>query len=78
MTQRSRIHTPPPWARPGNRWGPRLYWPMLCLSIGLTAWRIMDGDDVSRVLPAAVLVLIWAWLLIANRTARRRQARTQE
>lgn len=64
---------PPPWARPGSRWGPWVYWPMLCLSVGLLGWRVIDGDGAGRILVAAVLVLVWVCLLAANRAARRRR-----
>lgn len=78
MTQRSDSRIPPSWTRPGNRWGPRLYWPMLCLSIGLLVWRVADKDGVSRIAIAAVLVLVWCWLLAANWSARRKQSRAGE
>jgi len=74
MTQRSDPRVPPSWARPGNRWGPWIYWPMLCLSIALLVWRVVDGDGAGRILMAAVLVLVWVCLLAANLTARRKQA----
>ncbi|PKW12385.1 hypothetical protein SAMN05428944_0355 [Streptomyces sp. 1222.5] len=73
MTQPSDPRVPPRWTRPGNRWGPRLFWPMLCISIGLLVWRLMDKDSVSRIAIAAVLVLLWSWLLAANWFARRKQ-----
>ncbi|MFF8401091.1 hypothetical protein ACF1AB_23745 [Streptomyces sp. NPDC014846] len=46
---------------------------MLCISIGLLVWRLMDKDSVSRIAIAAVLVLVWSWLLAANWFARRKQ-----
>jgi hypothetical protein len=51
-----------------------LYWPMLCLSIALLVWRVIDGDDAVRIAGAAVLVLVWIFLLAANQVARRREA----
>ncbi|CAL9619587.1 hypothetical protein SUDANB58_05803 (plasmid) [Streptomyces sp. enrichment culture] len=63
---------PPSWAKPGNRWGPWIYWPMLCFSIALLAWRVIDGDGPGPIILAAGQVLLWACLLAANRTARRK------
>lgn len=74
MKERPNPHVPPSWARPGNRWGPWVYWPMLCLSIGLLVRRVTDGDSVGRILVAAGLVLIWLALLAANQV-RRKQAK---
>lgn len=78
MTQRTDHHVPPSWAKPGSRWGPRLYWSMLCISIGLLVWRVVDKDNGSRIAIAAVLVLLWCWLLAANWSARRKQQRAGE
>lgn len=75
MAHRSDSHVPPSWARPGNRWGPWLYWPMLCMSIALLAWRAIDGDSAGCILTATGLVIIWVCLLAANRAARRKQAK---
>lgn len=76
MQERSRSQSPPSWAKAGNRWGPWLYWPMLCMSIGLLGWRIIDGDSATRVAVAACQVLLWGGLLLANRSARRRNHET--
>ncbi|MDR6974179.1 endonuclease YncB(thermonuclease family) [Streptomyces sp. 3330] len=62
---------------PGNRWGPWFYWPMLCLSVVLFGWRVVDGDSAGRILVAAGLVLVWVCLLAANRAARRARAVTR-
>ncbi|MHC3469429.1 hypothetical protein ACYF6T_11990 [Streptomyces sp. 7R007] len=75
MAERSDPRVPPSWTRPGNRWGPRLYWPMLCLSTGLLVWRVVDGDSTGRIVVAACLVAVWLSLLAANRAARRRRSR---
>ncbi|GAA5702123.1 hypothetical protein Save01_02938 [Streptomyces avermitilis] len=74
MEQRPDSRVPPSWTRPGNRWGPRVYWPMLCLSIGQLVWRVIDGDSAVRIVVAAGLVLIWICLIAANRAARRKEA----
>ncbi|MDQ0689003.1 hypothetical protein QFZ56_007966, partial [Streptomyces achromogenes] len=34
-----------------------MYWPMLCLSIGLLVWRVIDGDSAVRIVVAAGLVV---------------------
>ncbi|MBO1336437.1 hypothetical protein [Streptomyces sp. VRA16 Mangrove soil] len=60
----------PSWAQPGGRWGPRLYWPMLAISLGLLVWRVVDKDPPGRIAVSALLVAVWVWLLIANRRAR--------
>lgn len=73
MKQPTDSRVPPPWARPGNRWGPWVYWPMLCLSVGLLVWRVINGNGSGRILVAAGLILVWACLLAANRAARRRR-----
>ncbi|MGW8065206.1 hypothetical protein ACVV2G_23800 [Streptomyces ziwulingensis] len=72
MVRRSDAPATPPWARPGNRWGPWLYWPMLCVSVALLVWRVIDRDGAGPILFAAGQVLVWVCLLVANRTARRR------
>ncbi|WP_143050283.1 hypothetical protein [Streptomyces sp. 2231.1] len=38
----------------------------------------MDKDSVSRIAIAAVLVLLWSWLLAANWFARRKQERGRD
>ncbi|GHA54286.1 hypothetical protein [Streptomyces purpurascens] len=73
MKQPTDSRVPPPWARPGNRWGPWVYWPMLCLSVGLLVWRVINGNGSGRILVAAGLILVWVCLLAANRAARRRR-----
>lgn len=75
MKQHSNSYAPPAWTKPGNRWGPWIYWPMLCLSIGLLMWRMTAGASVGRIAVAAVLVLTWVCLLAANRASRRKQVR---
>lgn len=62
-------YAPPSWTKPGNRWGPRLYRPMLCLSIGLLVWRVIDRDSAGRIAVTAFLVLTWVCLLAANQAA---------
>ncbi|MEU1043406.1 hypothetical protein [Streptomyces sp. NPDC005907] len=75
MKQRSGSRVPPPWTRAGNRWGPRVYWPMFCLSIVLLVWKLIDGAGAGRIIGAVCLVLVWPCLLVANRrNARRRQS----
>lgn len=74
MRKRSESQVPPSWARRGNRWGPWFYWPMLCWAMGLLVWRIVDGDDVGRIVVSAGMVLVWISLLVANRSARRRRS----
>ncbi|MGW7066870.1 hypothetical protein ACWGII_15525 [Streptomyces sp. NPDC054855] len=70
MTRRSE---PPAWARPGARWVPWFYWPMLCLSTAVLVWRVVDGDTAGEVTTAALLCVAFASLLIANRRHRRQQ-----
>lgn len=67
---------PQPGARAGNRWGPWVYWPMLCVSIALLAWRVIGGDGPGPIVFAAGQVLVWICLLAANRTARRKRKRS--
>ena len=64
--------TPPEWTKPGNRWGPWLYWPMLCIGAALLVWRVSDDASTGHIVLAAAQTLFWACLLIANRSARRR------
>ncbi|MFF1445632.1 hypothetical protein [Streptomyces sp. NPDC058295] len=45
------------------------------MSIALLVWRLIDGDSAVRIMVAAGLVALYAWLLIANRTARRKRDR---
>lgn len=73
MAQRSESYTPPKWTKPGNRWGPRFYWAMLCIGVGLLVWRVGAGASTGQIVVAAAHVLVWVCLLIANRSARRRQ-----
>ncbi|MEU4490489.1 hypothetical protein AB0H94_37445 [Streptomyces purpurascens] len=73
MKQPTDSRVPPPWARPDNRWGPWVYWPMLCLSVGLLVWQVINGNGSGRILVAAGLILVWVCLLAANRAARRRR-----
>jgi hypothetical protein len=73
MRQRSDSFTPPEWAQPGNRWGPWLYWPMLCISAALLVWRVSDDAGTGHIVLAAVQTLVCVCLLIANRSARRRR-----
>jgi hypothetical protein len=47
---------------------------MLCLSIGLLVWRVIDGDSAVRIVVAAGLVFMWICLIAANRAARRKEA----
>ncbi|WP_221356401.1 hypothetical protein [Streptomyces beigongshangae] len=71
MSRRPDGRTQPSWTGPGARWGPWLYWPMLCLSIGFLVWRVADGAGGGSIALSAVHVLVWACLLLANRSARR-------
>lgn len=72
MTQRSNHRVPPSWTRPGSRWGLWFYSLMLCVSIGLLVWRVIDGDGTGRILMTSCLILVWVCLLVANLTARHR------
>lgn len=74
MAQRSESHTSPEWTKPGNRWGPWLYWPMLCMGVGLLVWRVSAGASTGQIVLAAAHVLVWVCLLMANRSAHRRQS----
>ena len=77
MAKYSGPRTPPSWTKPGNRWTPRLAWPMLGVSVALLVWRVVDGDRVSRILVASALVLVWVYVLAANRSARRKRGLPQ-
>lgn len=68
MTRRSE---PPAWTRPGARWVPWFYWPMLCLSAAVLVWRVVDGDTAGEITTAALICVAFACLLIANRKHRR-------
>ncbi|MFI8194273.1 hypothetical protein ACIF8T_37030 [Streptomyces sp. NPDC085946] len=72
MHQRSHGHTPPSWTKPGARWWSWIYWPMLCVTVGLLAWRVIEGADGASIALSACHVLLWGALLVANRSARRR------
>lgn len=71
MRQHSDPRTLPPWAKPGNRWTPWIFWPLLCWSITLLVWRVVDGDSAVRIAVTAGLTLLFGSLLAANRAARR-------
>lgn len=73
MMQRSDSFTPPEWTKPGNRWGPWLYWPMLCIGVTLLVWRVSNHASMGQIVSAAAQTLVWACLLTVNRRARRRQ-----
>lgn len=46
---------------------------MLCISVAVLVWRVADGDGAGPIVFAAGQVLVWVCLLVANRTARRKQ-----
>ncbi|MEU4877500.1 hypothetical protein [Streptomyces sp. NPDC021608] len=73
MTQHSGPRTPPAWTMPGNRWTPWVFWPLLCWSITLLVWRVIDGASMVRIMVAAGLALLFGSLLAANHAARRKQ-----
>lgn len=73
MTQRSNPREAPSWARPGNRWGLRVYSLMLCATIGLLVWRVIDGHGIGSILVTSCMVLTWVLLLAANLNARRKR-----
>jgi hypothetical protein len=73
VKRRSDSYTPPSWARPGNRWTPWVFWPLLCLNGVSLVRRLAEGDSAVRVVVTAGVVLLFAWLLAANRTARRKR-----
>ncbi|MGW6023416.1 hypothetical protein [Streptomyces sp. NPDC055099] len=70
MTRQSEA---PAWPRPGARWGPWLYWPMLCLSTALLVWRVVDGAMAGEITTAALMCVAFVILLIANRRHRRQR-----
>ncbi|MEU0785062.1 hypothetical protein ABZ341_26210 [Streptomyces sp. NPDC006173] len=72
MPERSHSRTAPAWARPGARWGPWVYWPLLCVSVGLLVWRIADGAGGASIVWGSFQVLLWVWLLVSNHSARRK------
>jgi hypothetical protein len=47
---------------------------MLCLSIGMLVWRVIDGDSAVRIVVAAGLAFMWICLIAANGAARRKEA----
>lgn len=74
MAQLPDPSTPPGWTEPGNRWGPWLYWPMLCIGVGLLVWRVSAGASTGQIALAAAHVLLWICLLTANRSTHRRRS----
>lgn len=73
MQQRSSSRLPPSWTVPGARWRTWLYWPMLCIAIGLLAWRVTKGSSAASITLSSCHVLVWVCLLLANRSARRKR-----
>lgn len=65
-------HETPDWAKPGSSWVPKVCWPMLCLTIALLGWRIVEGDSAGKITVTAGTALVFACVLISNRSARRR------
>lgn len=75
MQQRSSPRTPPSWTVPGAPWRVWIYWPMLCIAIGILAWQVISGSSGASIALSSCHVLVWACLLLANRSARRKYAR---
>ncbi|MER5652480.1 hypothetical protein ACFWA4_29070 [Streptomyces sp. NPDC060011] len=71
MLERSHGRTVPAWARPGARWGPFVYGPLLCISVGLLVLRITDGAGAASIVWSSLQVLLWVVLLAGNLAARR-------
>lgn len=74
MQRRSSSRTPPSWTLPGARWRTWLYWPMLCIAIGLLTWRVTEGASRASIALSSCHVLVWVCLLLGNRSARRKHS----
>ncbi|MFG3168766.1 hypothetical protein [Streptomyces sp. NPDC048200] len=71
MLERSHGRTVPAWARPGARWGPFVYGPLFCISVGLLVLRITAGAGAASIVWSSLQVLLWVVLLAGNLAARR-------
>ncbi|MEU8789263.1 hypothetical protein [Streptomyces sp. NPDC048643] len=49
-----------------------MYWPLLCISVGLLVWRTAAGSDGASIVWSSLQVLLWVWLLVSNHAARRK------
>ncbi|MFJ4892417.1 MULTISPECIES: hypothetical protein [unclassified Streptomyces] len=76
MLERSHGRTVPAWARPGARWGPFVYGPLLCISAGLLVLRIADRAGAASIVWSSLQVLLWVVLLAGNLAARHRNQET--
>lgn len=67
----------PAWGRPGARWVPWFYWPLLCLSIADLVYRIVDGQKAGQTIGFAFVPAAFVFILISNRRHRQRQSGSQ-
>lgn len=58
MQRRSSSRTLPSWTMPGARWRTWLYWPMLCIAIGLLTWRVTEGASRASIALSSCHVLV--------------------
>ncbi|RAJ70635.1 hypothetical protein K377_07858 [Streptomyces sp. PsTaAH-137] len=65
-------HEAPDWAKPGSSWVPKVCWPMLCLTVALLVWRIVDGGSPGKIMVPAGTALVFVCVLISNLSTRRR------
>jgi hypothetical protein len=47
---------------------------MLCIALGLLAWRVTEGASRASIALSSCHVLVWVCLLLANRSARRKHS----
>ncbi|MFF9360951.1 hypothetical protein [Streptomyces griseoluteus] len=74
MTPRPKSREEPAWTKPGSQGAFWVFLSLLVLNFAVLVMRVLGGDGAGRVGSSLGFCLLFALLLVANRTARRKRS----
>ncbi|MEV7198931.1 hypothetical protein [Streptomyces griseoluteus] len=74
MTRRPESRAEPAWTKPGSQGAFWVFLSLLVLNFAVLVMRVLGNDGAGRVGSSLGLCVLFALLLTANRTARRKRS----
>ncbi|MGW5334749.1 hypothetical protein [Streptomyces bauhiniae] len=74
MTRRPTSREEPAWTKPGSQWAFWVFLTLMLLNLAVLVMRVLTDDGAGRIGSSLGLCILFALLLAANRTARRKRS----